>query len=88
MRDVNYKAQCSWCVEFSSAGEGKGLVVRVLEGTCVGFSLPGPTTCLTFLAVEVGSGGDCCKISFVIGFGSQGLGNNCTVKDCNSIFTS
>lgn len=39
MRDVDCKVQSSLCVEFSRAGEGKGLVVHVLEGACVGFSL-------------------------------------------------
>lgn len=39
-------------------------------------SPPGPTICLTFLAIEVSTGDDCCKISFATGFESKGLENN------------
>ena len=46
MHEVNHKVQFSYgnwmwnsTVVLCSAGEGKGIVVRVLDGACVGFSL-------------------------------------------------
>lgn len=74
-------AKCSPVCVQNSAGQERGRALwfmcwkgLVLPSLCSGPS--GPTPCLTFLAVEVSMGGDCCKISFTAGFESEGLENN------------
>lgn len=74
-------AKCSPVCVWNSAGQERGRALwfmcwrgLVLASLCS--SPPGPTICLTFLAIEVSTGDDCCKISFATGFESKGLENN------------